>query len=82
MSTGSQTLEINYELNDEEVDQVLVNELQDYIKLLHEFLSDPEHYEEEERQETLEDVVHLKAVLRMYMDRTEYKEFLEELNNE
>jgi hypothetical protein len=82
MSTGSQTLEINYELNDEEVDQVLVNELQDYIKLLHEFLSDPEHYEEEERQETLEDVVHLKAVLRMYMDRTDYQEFLEELNNE
>ena len=79
MSTGSQTLEIYYELNDEEVDRVLINELQDYIKLLHEFLSDPEHYEEEERQETLEDVVHLKAVLRMYMDRTEYKEFIEEV---
>lgn len=79
MSTGSQTLEIYYELNDEEIDQVLINELQDYIKLLYEFLSDPEHYEEEERQDTLEDIVHLKAVLRMYMDRTEYKEFIEEV---
>ena len=74
-----QTLEVSYELDDEDVDYVVINELQSYIRLLHEFLSDPEHYEEEERQETLEDVVHLKAVLRMYMDRTEYKEFIEEV---
>lgn len=79
MSMGPQTLEVNYELNEEEIDQVVINELQEYIKLLHEFLSDPEHYEEEERQETLEDVVHLKAVLRMYMDRSDYKEFIEEV---
>lgn len=79
MSMGSQTIAMSYELNDEEVDQVLINELQEYIKLLLEFLSDPEHYEEEERQKTIEDVVHLKAVLRMYMDRTEYKEFIEEI---
>lgn len=74
-----QTLEVNYELDEEDVDYVVVNELQSYIRLLNEFLSDPEHYEEEERQETIEDVVHLKAVLRMYMDRTEYKEFIEEI---
>lgn len=74
-----QTLEVNYELDEEDVDYVVVNELQSYIRLLSEFLSDPEHYEEEERQETIEDVVHLKAVLRMYMDRTEYKEFIEEI---
>ena len=73
------TIEINYELNEEEVQEIVINELQDYVRLLHEFLNDPEHYEEEERQETLEDVVHLKAVLRMYMDRTEYKEFIEEV---
>jgi hypothetical protein len=79
MSTGSQTLEVNYELDDEDVDYVVINELQSYVRLLNEFLSDPEHYEEEERQERLEDVVHLKAVLRMYMDRTEYKEFIEEI---
>lgn len=79
MSTGSQTLEVNYELDDEDVDYVVINELQSYVRLLNEFLSDPEHYEEEERQKTLEDVVHLKAVLRMYMDRTEYKEFIEEI---
>ena len=74
-----QTLEVNYELDEEDVDYVVVNELQSYVRLLNEFLSDPEHYEEEERQETIEDVVHLKAVLRMYMDRTDYKEFIEEV---
>lgn len=74
-----QTLEVSYDLDEEDVDYVVVNELQSYIRLLNEFLSDPEHYEEEERQETIEDVVHLKAVLRMYMDRTEYKEFIEEI---
>lgn len=79
MSTGSQTLGFNYELDDEDVDYVVINELQSYVRLLNEFLSDPEHYEEEERQKTLEDVVHLKAVLRMYMDRSDYKEFIEEI---
>lgn len=77
--SSPQTLEVSYELDEEDVDYVVVNELQSYIRLLKEFLSDPEHYEEEERQETIEDVVHLKAVLRMYMDRTEYKEFIEEI---
>lgn len=77
--SNPQTLEVSYELDEEDVDYVVVNELQSYIRLLKEFLSDPEHYEEEERQETIEDVVHLKAVLRMYMDRTEYKEFIEEI---
>lgn len=77
--SSPQTLEVSYELDEEDVDYVVVNELQSYIRLLNEFLSDPEHYEEEERQETIEDVVHLKAVLRMYMDRTEYKEFIEEI---
>ncbi|MGI9214531.1 MAG: hypothetical protein ACR2HS_02415 [Gammaproteobacteria bacterium] len=79
MSSISQTLEINYELDREEIDLVVINELQDYVRLLHEFLSDPDHYEEEERHERLEDVIHLKAVLRMYMDRDEYKEFLQEV---
>lgn len=72
-------LDIGYELDQDEIEEIVVEELKSYIKLKLEFLSDPEHYEEEERQETLEDVVHLKAVLSMYMDRTEYKEFLEEL---
>ena len=58
----------------------IVEELQEYIKLLLEFLSDPEHYEEEERQETIERVVHLKAVLKMYAgSRDEYEEFIKEL---
>lgn len=77
--SNPQTLEVSYELDEEDVDYVVVNELQSYIRLLKELLSDPEHYEEEERQETLEDVVHLKAVLRMYMDRSDYKEFIEEV---
>jgi hypothetical protein len=73
------TIEINYELNEEEVQEIIINELQDYIKLLHEFLSDPEHYEEKERKETIKNVKTLKAVLRMYMDRSDYKEFIEEV---
>jgi hypothetical protein len=75
----SKTIDIEYVIDEYEVQEIVVEELQEYIKLLHEFLSDPEHYEEEERQQTLEDVVHLKAVLKMYMDRTEYKDFLEEI---
>jgi hypothetical protein len=75
----SKTIDIEYVIDEYEVQEIVVEELQEYIKLLHEFLNDPEHYEEEERQQTLEDVVHLKAVLRMYMDRTEYKDFLEEV---
>ena len=75
----SKTIDIEYVIDEYEVQEIVVEELQEYIKLLHEFLSDPEHYEEEERQQTLEDVVHLKAVLKMYMDRTEYKDFLEEV---
>ena len=75
------TIQINYELGEDEVEEIVLNELQSYVRLLHEFLDDPEHYEEEERQETLEDVVHLKAVLRMYMDRSDYEEFIEELGS-
>jgi hypothetical protein len=75
----SKTIDIEYVIDEYEVQEIVVEELQEYIKLLHEFLNDPEHYEEEERQQTLEDVVHLKAVLKMYMDRTEYKDFLEEI---
>jgi hypothetical protein len=75
----SKTIDIECVIDEYEVQEIVVEELQEYIKLLHEFLSDPEHYEEEERQQTLEDVVHLKAVLKMYMDRTEYKDFLEEI---
>ena len=77
-----QTITINYELHEDEVSEIVIEELQRYIRLLLEFLSDPDHYEEEERQETLEDVEKLKAVLKMYMDRTEYEEFLEELKDE
>jgi hypothetical protein len=72
-------IEINYELNEEEVQEIVINELQDYVRLLHEFLSDPEHYEEKERKETIKNVKTLKAVLKMYMGRTEYKEFLQEV---
>lgn len=76
----SKTIDIQYEIDEDEVQEIVVEELQEYIKLLLEFLSDPEHYEEEERQETIESVVHLKAVLKMYAgSRDEYEEFIKEL---
>ena len=76
----SKTIDIQYEIDEDEVQEIVVEELQEYIKLLLEFLSDPEHYEEEERQETIERVVHLKAVLKMYAgSRDEYEEFIKEL---
>ena len=76
----SKTIDIQHEIDEDEIQEIVVEELQEYIKLLLEFLSDPEHYEEEERQETIEDVVHLKAVLKMYAgSRTEYEEFIESL---
>ena len=76
---GNRTIKLHYELDDSEVYEIVTTELQEYIKLLQEFLKDPEHYDEDERLETIENVIHLKAVLRMYMDRTEYKEFIEEI---
>ena len=76
----SKTIDIQYEIDEYEVQEIVAEELQEYIKLLLEFLSDPEHYEEEERQETIERVVHLKAVLKMYAgSRDEYEEFIKEL---
>jgi hypothetical protein len=76
----SKTIDIQYEIDEDEVQEIVVEELQEYIKLLLEFLSDPEHYEEKERQETIERVVHLKAVLKMYAgSRDEYEEFIKEL---
>ena len=76
----SKIIDIQYELDEYEVQDIVVEELQEYIKLLLEFLSDPEHYEEEERQDTIEDVVHLKAVLKMYMDAgSEYEDFIKSL---
>ena len=75
----SKIIDIQYEIDEYEVQEIVIEDLQEQTKLLLEFLSDPEHYEEEERQETIESIVHLKAVLKMYMDRTEYKDFLEEI---
>ena len=76
----SKTIDIQHEIDEDEIQEIVVEELQEYIKLLLEFLSDPEHYEEEERQETIESVVHLKAVLKMYAgSRDEYEEFIKEL---
>ena len=76
----SKTIDIQHEIDEDEIQEIVVEELQEYIKLLLEFLSDPEHYEEEERQETIERVVHLKAVLKMYAgSRDEYVEFIKEL---
>jgi hypothetical protein len=75
----SKIIDIRYELDEYEVQDIVIEELQEYIKLLLEFLSDPEHYEEEERQETIESVVHLKAVLKMYDGRSEYEEFIKGL---
>jgi len=77
----SKIIDIRYELDEYEVQEIVAEELQEYIKLLLEFLSDPEHYEEEERQETIESVVHLKAVLKMYAgSRDEYEEFIKGLD--
>jgi hypothetical protein len=76
---SNKIIDIQYEIDEYEVQEIVIEDLQEQTKLLLEFLSDPEHYEEEERQETIESIVHLKAVLKMYMDRTEYKDFLEEI---
>jgi hypothetical protein len=75
----SKIIDIQYEIDEDEVQEIVVEELQEYIKLLLKFLSDPEHYEEEERQKTIESVVHLKAVLKMYDGRSEYEEFIKSL---
>ena len=80
---GNRTIKLHYELDDSEVYEIVTTELQEYIKLLQEFLSDPEHYDDaNERLETIEDVVHLKAVLKRYMDTGEYEAFIKEIENE
>jgi hypothetical protein len=76
---SNKIIDIQYEIDEYEVQEIVIEDLQEQTKLLLEFLSDPEHYEEEERQERIEDVVHLKAVLRMYMDRADYKAFIKEI---
>jgi tRNA C32,U32 (ribose-2'-O)-methylase TrmJ len=79
MSMGSQTIAMNYELDEEEINEIIIEDLKDYIRCLIGFLKEPD-YEDAKKDKVM--VKHLKAVLKAYMDRTEYKEFLEELNNE
>lgn len=64
------------ELYMDEVQQVVAAELKNYIGILTEFKNDP-LYEDETSNKTA--IKHLKAVLKKYISRDDYKNFIKSL---
>jgi hypothetical protein len=73
---SEQRIDIQYYLDEDEVRDIVITDLQEYISTLTEFLKTPDY---EDAEIDAQKVIHLKEVLKAYMDRTEYEEFIEEI---
>jgi hypothetical protein len=71
-----QRLDIQYYLDEDEVKDIVITDLQEYILTLTNFLKTPDY---EDAKIDAKNVIHLKAVLKAYMDRQEYKDFIKSL---
>ena len=74
---SDQRIDIQYYLDEDEVRDIVITDLQEYISTLTEFLKTPDY---EDAEIDVQKVIHLKEVLKAYMDRTEYEEFIEGLD--
>jgi di/tripeptidase len=66
----------NIDLYMDEVQEIVIEELKKYCTLLIEFEKDPP-YEDVDKNKPL--IKHIKGVLKAYMDRQEYKDFIKSL---
>ena len=73
---SEQKLDIEYYLDEDEVRDIVITDLQEYILTLTGFLKTPDY---EDAKLDAKKVIHLKEVLKAYMDRQEYKEFIKSL---
>jgi cob(I)alamin adenosyltransferase len=71
-----QRLDIQYYLDEDEVRDIVITDLQEYILTLTNFLKTPDY---EDAKIDAKKVKHLKEVLKAYMDRQEYKDFIKSL---
>jgi|LakMenEpi03Aug12_release.lakeMendotaPanAssembly.Ray.scaffolds.fasta_scaffold3929580_1 hypothetical protein len=73
---SEQRLDIQYYLDEDEVRDIVITDLQEYILTLTDFLKTPDY---EDAEIDAKKVIHLKEVLKAYMDRQEYKDFIKSL---
>jgi hypothetical protein len=73
---SEQRLDIQYYLDEDEVRDIVITDLQEYILTLTNFLKTPDY---EDSEIDAKKVIHLKEVLKAYMDRQEYKDFIKSL---
>ena len=71
-----QRLDIEYYLDENEVGDIVIADLQEYVLTLTEFLKKPDY---EDAKIDAKKLTHVKAVLKMYMDRQEYRDFIKTL---
>jgi len=76
---SNQTIDIRYELDESEINDIVITDLQEYYELILEFLKDPECEDVEHRQAM---ATHIKAVLKAYMDRDDFIDYMEGIENE
>ena len=71
-----QRLDIEYYLDENEVGDIVIADLQEYVLTLTEFLKKPDY---EDAKIDAKKLTHVKAVLKMYMGRQEYRDFIKTL---
>jgi hypothetical protein len=76
---SNQAIDIRYELDESEINDIVITDLQEYYELNLEFLKDPKCEDVEHRQAT---ATHIKAVLKLYMGRNEFIDYMEGIENE
>ena len=73
------TIDISYELHKDEMCEIVVEDLKDAYKTLIEKTRDINDEDADDAQIKAD---HILAVLKYYMDRSEFKDFMEELGYE
>jgi len=63
-------------LSEEEVREVVITDLMNYVECLVDFLKEPDY---EDAKIDAKKLTHVKAVLKMYLDRQEYRDFIKTL---